>query len=282
MAMTDHIDKHKLILFVALTYGMTWVIVLPLVLEGLGLIILNDIWRRLHYLAPAGPALASLIVVGSTSGRNGIAEVFRRMTRWRVGSLWLLISVGTVWVFYFAAGVTVVLTAAAWPDISLFGTVRYFPYLTFIGAWILWIVSFGLGEETGWRGFLLPHLQSKYNALKSAILLSFAWAAWHTPFFFYDTNFQAMGPFGAVMWMVGLMFGSILLTWLYNSTGGSILAAALWHGTYNLFTAAEGEAVGEVAPVITMLIMVLVIAIVAIRKPENLSTQFRQVSEEPS
>jgi membrane protease YdiL (CAAX protease family) len=278
MGLTELVDKHALVVFIILAYGLTWLIVLPLVLEGLGLILLANWMRVLHYFAPAGPALAAIIVTGIKRGRDGVRSIWERMTRWRVGPVWVFVAVALIWVFYLAAGAIIMLTGQPWPDIGLFGSVRYLPYMTFMGAWLLWVFSYGLGEETGWRGFVLPHLQGRHSALVSAILVSLIWAPWHAPFFFYDTNLQAMGPAGTVMWIVGMMSGSVWQTWLYNSTRGSILMVALWHGTYNLFTAAEGASIGPVAGFITIFLMIFVVSIVLIYKPTDLSREERQTA----
>ena len=94
--------------------------------------------------------------------------------------------------------------------------------------------------------------------------------------FLYNENLIAMGVFGTVFWVIGLMFGSVLLTWLYNSTKGSILMTAIWHGTFNLFTAAVGQAADSTAAIISMFVMIIVVMIVTIFKPANLSNTERQ------
>ncbi len=80
------------------------------------------------------------------------------------------------------------------------------------------------------------------------------------------------------MWAVGLLFGSIFLTWLYNSCEGSILMVILWHGTFNLFTATSGQATASIASIISTLVMVFVIIILVIFKPTTLSDQEKQVA----
>jgi membrane protease YdiL (CAAX protease family) len=92
------------------------------------------------------------------------------------------------------------------------------------------------GEETGWRGFALPLLQRRYGALAAALLITPIWALWHLPYFFTVTTYRGFAPVGYVGFVFGLACGSIVLTWLYNGTGGSILACAVWHGLYNLET----------------------------------------------
>lgn len=92
------------------------------------------------------------------------------------------------------------------------------------------------GEEKGWRGFALPILQRRYGALAAALLVTPIWALWHMPYFFTVSTYRGFAPVGYVGFVFGLACGSIVPTWLYNGTGGSIFACAVWHGLYNLET----------------------------------------------
>ncbi len=90
----------------------------------------------------------------------------------------------------------------------------------------------GINEESGWRGFALPHLQARYPVILSALIVWFFWAAWHIP---YDIGNQV-----PVEWMLQNrilwnMVVSIIMAWLYNRTNGSILAPALFHVSMNTF-----------------------------------------------
>jgi uncharacterized protein len=97
------------------------------------------------------------------------------------------------------------------------------------------------GEETGWRGFALPILQRRHGALPAALLITSIWGVWHLPYFFTVSTYRGFAPAGYVGFVFGLACGSLVLTWLYNGTGGSILACAVWHGLYNLATGTVGS-----------------------------------------
>ena len=273
----EWIRKRAVVAYVLLAYGITWLIAIPLVLSYNGWITLQAP-LALHYVLPFGPLLAALIVSRIVGGSTGLRDILGRMSRWNVDPVWFGIAIYSVWGLYLLSSTILLLIGLPVPNLSIFGQVMYMPYLTIIGSWSLWIFTFGIGEETGWRGFLLPHLQTKHNALTSAILVSIIWAGWHIPMFLYNENLMAMGAFGTVFWVVGLIFGSVLLTWLYNSTKGSILMTAVWHGTFNLFTAAAGQAVAMTSAVISVFVMILVVSIVIYYRPENLSSKERQRS----
>ncbi len=82
------------------------------------------------------------------------------------------------------------------------------------------------GEEIGWRGFLLPTLQKRLSPFVSALLVGVFWGAWHMNF--------ADGIGGFVFYTVTVTEVSILYTWIYNKTGGSVLAMVLSHFMFNL------------------------------------------------
>lgn len=273
----EWIQRNAVASYILLAYGITWSLALVLALSYHGIISL-EIPLALHYILPYGPMLSALIVTCVRGGKYGIREILGRMSRWRIKPVWIITALFSVWVFYIASALTMVVIGQPWPDLSVFGQVMYLPYLTFLGAWALWIFTYGIGEETGWRGFLLPHLQTKYSALVSSIIVSFFWALWHAPMFLYNENLIAMGPVGTVFWTIGLMFGSVLLTWLYNNTEGSILMTAIWHGTFNTFSAAAGQAASVTSGIISMLVMVLVVFVVIIYRPKNLSRSEKQQS----
>jgi len=107
------------------------------------------------------------------------------------------------------------------------------PGLGPIATWLLMTASFGVGEEVGWRGFLLPRLQTGRSALRATGLLTVIWAAWHTPAFWFREGYVGLGVGELAGFLLGLGAGAIVLTALYNASRGSILAVALWHGSWN-------------------------------------------------
>jgi membrane protease YdiL (CAAX protease family) len=114
-----------------------------------------------------------------------------------------------------------------WAVICSFGRVDELPGLGWLAGWALHTLSFGLGEETGWRGFALPRFQGKNTASMATLKLGLLWAGWHIPLFAY--KYSEMNLFGIIGFLIGMLSGAVIFTWLYNSTGGSILAVIFWH-----------------------------------------------------
>ena len=89
-------------------------------------------------------------------------------------------------------------------------------------AW-MWLIT----EEPAWRGFALPRLQRRMSPLAAAVLLGMVWALWHVPLWFVPGSFQAQLPF--VAFVLSTIATSVLMTWLFNRSSGSVLIAAIFH-----------------------------------------------------
>ena len=98
----------------------------------------------------------------------------------------------------------------------------------------------------------MPLFQRTHSPLASSVLLGLIWAGWHLPAFFYIPSYAALGVRIVPGFFIGVLAGSIVLTWLYNKSGGSILSVALWHASFN-FVSASPNAGGLAAAVTTTL-----------------------------
>lgn len=96
------------------------------------------------------------------------------------------------------------ITSGNWPDLSLIGQVDFLPPLAPISAVLLWLATFRLGEELGWRGFALPRLLQHMGPIRASLTLGALWALWHLPYFLYQPSYQAMGWAGLPV--LGLSF----------------------------------------------------------------------------
>ncbi len=113
---------------------------------------------------------------------------------------------------------------ASGPSYFLLAVVE-FGYAFFVGG--------GVSEEPGWRGFLLPRLQDRFSPLVASLLIWFPCALWHAP---PDFTGYAGPTFAAylrtrVFILIPL---SIIMTWVYNRSGKTILSAALFHSAFNV------------------------------------------------
>lgn len=107
--------------------------------------------------------------------------------------------------------------------------ITYFKYSLRAFLYTLFIV--GIGEETGWRGFMLPELQKKFTPLKSAIILGLIWGFWHFPLFF--NGIYSEDPIGILGYLIVVPLLSIIITWLFNSSKYSLIVVIIFHAMIN-------------------------------------------------
>jgi membrane protease YdiL (CAAX protease family) len=228
---------HPVVAYYILTLVLSWAVELPLVAVRQGWID-APIPFSIHYLASFGPAVAALIVTTLVGGRAGLAELWSRIVKWRVGWPWAAFAVGSPVALAILGVVVAAIVQGQWPDLRLFGQVNYLPYL---GWWVLplWLITFGFGEEIGWRGFALPRLQKTRSASSATWILGCMWVGWHLPTFLYLNTYQSLSWIVLPGLVFGILCGAVVLTWLYNGTGGSVLMIAVWHALFDLTTASQ-------------------------------------------
>jgi len=263
------IRQHPLLSYLILAIAISWSVELPLVASAQGWLGVR-LPTAIHYFAAFGPMLAAILMTWVTGGADGLKELWGRVTKWRVGWTGAAFAILSPLALFALASIAIRLMGGEWPDLRLLGEVNYLPFL---GIWVLplWLATYGFGEEIGWRGFALPRLQKRRSALAASVILGLMWSLWHVPAFLYlDTYVNAGGlaVFPGVAF--GIVMGAIVLTWLYNTTGGSVLMVAVWHGLFDLFTAAKAiDAYNSALQ--SAAIMIAAVVIVLVFKPANLS-----------
>ena len=227
--------RHPLVSFFTLAYALTWLAWSPWYLSraGVGLLPFDGegISDYLNTVALImGPTLSAFIMTGAIEGREGVGRLLHRIVLWRVGVGWYLfvlagipaiIVLSTV----FMPGALASFQASAVPS-TLFLYVVAGPVFLFIGGPVF--------EEIGWRGFALPRLQQLYGPLVGSIVLGALWGLWHLPLFLipsWDTPHGSL--LDIALFVTWAMSTTIVITWIFNNTKGSVLLAILAHGSIN-------------------------------------------------
>jgi membrane protease YdiL (CAAX protease family) len=108
------------------------------------------------------------------------------------------------------------------------------PQFPVLAALTMFLASFvaALGEELGWSGYAIDPMQDRWNALQASILLGLVWATWHIV-----PLVQAhRSPAWIAWWFLSTVAQRVLIVWLYNNTGKSVFATALFHAISNVST----------------------------------------------
>jgi membrane protease YdiL (CAAX protease family) len=222
--------NRPVLLFFILTFAITWGIgALYACFPDQVVAVFGPISNAspLFYVAVYAPSLSGLLVTAYTDGRPGLQDLLRRLFRWRVGIRWYLV------VFL---GVPAILVGSAilsawWSGESFNFDKDHKPLALFPVLMSLLLDPGPLGEELGWRGCALPRLLRRHTALTASLIVGLVWGIWHLPAFFIGGLPQNQLSLPA--FLVGTVGLSVLMTWVYQHTNGSLLFAFLIHWLFN-------------------------------------------------
>jgi membrane protease YdiL (CAAX protease family) len=217
--MKNDVSKYPLIAFFIMAFLFSWIAVLPLLLNPTFPV---EPFQMLG--AFAGPTLSAIIITALLEGQKGIGIFFKRYIQWRVGLVWwliasfgILLSLNTVASFFVGL--------AVWSEF-LQNLIVILP--TYLLTLLVGVILGPLWEEPGWRGFALPRLQEQFGPISGTLILGVLWAGWHLPGYLGGWMTVGVVP----LLLSGMAF-SILATWVYNNTQGSILLMILLHSSSN-------------------------------------------------
>jgi uncharacterized protein len=260
--------RHPLLAYFGLAWGISWLAWLPRIASVQGWWA-RDVPEWWHYAGAAGPITAAVIVAALVGGRRGLAALANQYHPAGMRAGWVAFVVVSLGGLFALGAIAERLVEGAWPAYAELAKSNNLPALGLPLTFLVHTLTFGVGEETGWRAFALPRLQESRSAFRATALLFAGWAMWHVPSFFENESYGSMGPGEIVGWGVGLALGTLFLTWLYNSTSGSMLTLVLWHGIFNTIAASEA-APGLIAAVATTGIMVIAIVALLAAGPAEL------------
>jgi membrane protease YdiL (CAAX protease family) len=221
---TRWIKKHQLIAFFALAYLIMFGVMFGYIYLAPNQPIQK--WSLVWFLSIFSPSFSALIVSAISGGKSAVKSLLAGFTRWKVGFRWYL---AAAFLFLGPLVIAFVYIAIGNPASGIQPGENV---STILGTALFTLFSGPIAEEMGWRGFALPRLQTKYNALVSSLILGAVWTCWHIPLFFVTGATQMSIPFP--IYLVLVVTICIYLTWLYNSTHGSFIITILGHFFYNL------------------------------------------------
>jgi membrane protease YdiL (CAAX protease family) len=205
---------------------LTFVISIPFWLVGTvtGLQVLPGV--PVSSLMVVSPVMAASILLFQESKIAGISELLRRSFDYkRIRA--------KVWY----APIVLMVPGAM---VLTYGLMRWVgspvptPQISVLVVLVMSLVFFiaALGEELGWMGYAIDLMQDRWNAVQASILLGLVWATWH-----FVPLVQAGRSLAWIAWWCLFTVASrVLIVWLYNNTGKSIFATAIYHASSNVST----------------------------------------------
>jgi membrane protease YdiL (CAAX protease family) len=211
------------------------------------------------------PSLLGIFLTLKKEGVSGLRKLGQHIIQFRFSWRWYMFTFLIV-----IAGTAGQLTINRILGNTFNGTL----FLTQLGSFLPLLILGPLSEEIGWRGYALPRLQTRWNALTSSLIVGLVWALWHLPLFMMVGTLQhELGdPF--ISFLIKITASSILYTWLYNNTKHSLWSAILLHWLYTYASLVVSSGITR-SPLYNWFeclpYVIIAIVVVLIWKPQTLS-----------
>ena len=260
--------------FLGLTLALSWFVFWgPLALFKVPTIsfvsnVKGPIWAiALFIIGGFIPSLLAIFLTLKKEGMNGLRLLERRILQFKLGGRWYLLTFLIV-----IAGTAGQLTI----NRLLGNSFNWNLFLVQLGSFLPLLILGPLSEEIGWRGYALPRLQTRWNALTSSVIVGVIWGLWHLPLFMMVGTPQHELGIPLIGFLVGMSANSIFYTWLYNNTQHSLWSAILLHWLYTYATQVVYSGVTR-SPLYNWLeclpYVIMAAIVVLIWKPQTLSRQ---------
>jgi membrane protease YdiL (CAAX protease family) len=221
--MTQWLRAHPVAGFVLITFGVSYLVGMPLLMGVTGMIP-PDAYLVRGYLprigVTYGPAVAALLLARLSGTPRAAADLLRRALPTRRDLPW---SIGIVVVGVGLASLA--LAVAGVRGAEQLAIVRAHGGLL-AAHFTLQLLVVALGEEIGWRGWLLPTLAARTTRLRATVAVAAIWGAWHAPLLF-------SGFVAASMFLLGVLGLSVIFTALWARAGHRLFTVVLAHATVN-------------------------------------------------
>jgi membrane protease YdiL (CAAX protease family) len=261
--------RHPVAAFLIMLYAIAWSVFLPVVLQARGLLTLPvDLTEGVAFDAVTslasilGVALPAFLVTAATSGKAGVRDLLGRCLRWRVGIGWYFAAL-----FGLLAVIVLVGSVLSDPAPLEVLTKRWPLFFTLFLPEVLFpFVFIQIFEEAGWTGFMQHTLQERRGPLLASVLVAPAFVLQHLPILLMDAGIGLASLIIVGALVVVAVFFRVVVTWLYNGSGHSVLVVALFHSAYNsAWGTGDHKFTGELisGPAAT-LIPIGVVAVVAV------------------
>src|SRR5918997_34280 len=271
------VARHPVTSFLIMAFAFGWGGMLPLLLSENGPVTVIPIelpWMPFTaILSILGLTLPAFLVTAATDGKDGVRGLLGRICRWRVGVHWYLIALFGL------------LLATLLGAIPFFGLAPIeelaqrwellFTLFLWGGLWGILVpfVLINLWEETGWTGFMQHTLQERRGPLLASVIVAPFFALIHMPAYFVSGwlggEDPSLGDFPSVLFQMVItavfaIFLRMVIMWLYNGSGRSVLIVALFHSAFNATSGSENVTPILIPGSAASLIPIAAVAVIAV------------------
>lgn len=212
------------------------------------------------------PSIVALFFTIKTKGRKGVYELIIKQTVQKTRFKWFLLSI---------TGIPLIASLSILTELN-FELSKFSLRTTQLMPQLLVIIMIALGEEYGWRGFLLPRLLKRFNLLYSSIILGLIWGLWHFPAYLIGTGVPLQMNF--MIFLLWIMLGSLLINWIYyetKSVGTSLLVHISANATFNyLFLLPEFTGNMNTFWIFMLYLSIVVIFVFFLKRKEMLNAKY--------
>ncbi len=270
------VARHPVVAFLVMGYTLAWAIQLAAFQLGLSLRLLSALSMIF------GLALSAFVVTAATDGKTGVQNLLSRCFRWRVDIRWYLLALLGL------LGGTLLLASVFVGLAPLQALVEKWPlfFTTFLPEILIAFLLIQLWEETAWTGFMQDTLQETHGPLLASLMVAPAFALGHLMINLLEQPPLFAFVFVAIQAVVGI-FLRVVIMWLYNGAGRSVLIVALFHSAFNSATGSGGmRYTGELisdpaAGWIPLVVLVLIAVFVAVLTRGRLGYDPQRAAAQP-
>jgi hypothetical protein len=215
-----------MLVFFSIAFGIPWIV-----------------WTLMHFYEVSDSIRAALFYFGNfcsigglvaafiASKKSGIFTMFRRLVDFNFPKKWWIFAL-VIPFFY----MTIAFVLGSRSQIGGLGHIEPAQLLIIFSAPAFAMFLTGpIGQEFGWRGFLLPKLLEKFTPFSASILLGLIWGFWYFPIYF-GTIFHSF--YTGFVFIVHIVFMSIIMTVIFLNTRGNLLIAMIYHWLANVLQVA--------------------------------------------
>jgi uncharacterized protein len=269
-------SMRPVVIFFVLAFSVPWAVSAIAIAHNYDLLSGSIPLEPFLILGSWTPNLAAFVVLAFIlRRRGGIRELLLGWTRWKTAPAWYLVAASPVLIGLLIIGIVRGLLDQPAGEGEPAGAGMLATVL------LLALVTGATGEELGWRGFALPRLQTRLNALAASVVLGLLWGFWHLPLWFTGFGWEELS-----FWLFTLncISFSVIATWVCNSTDARLVIVTLMHLCYNFgfFLASDAVLIprAEAFSYWSAMLALFAVAVVAIQGPGTLS-RGRRVPVDP-